>query len=381
MTAPPTTSDPETARTEQRTALTQQSTDAPEPIEGLDAADSWGEYPLDEMLIRNETKSIHEVIRRIQNGRFVMDPDFQRDFLWDETRQSKLIESVLLRIPLPVFYLAEDRDGRMIVVDGLQRLATFRRFLDNQFRLRLPDRSELHGLRFKDLPQKLTNRVEDFNLICYVITSGAPERARLDIFERVNSGVALTRQQMRNSLYQGAGTRFLRDRATSEVFTNATAGSLNPKTMRDREFINRFCAFRILTPDQYAGEMDAFLAATLVKMNTFDAGRLSTLEQAIDRALRNNYLLFGRNAFRKHVPDQDRLGIINASLWDVMTTGLADYSEAEVRASTTSLRDCFFSLLRDEDFVHSITYSTNSKKQVRHRFARGHGAIRAVFDV
>ena len=352
----------------------------PERIEGIDT-DSWGDYPLDEMLIRTETKSVHEVIRRIRENRYVMDPDFQRDFLWDDTRQSKLIESVLLRIPLPVFYLAEDQDGRLIVVDGLQRLHTFRSFLADEFRLRLPDRSELDRLRFKDLPQILKNRIEDCNLICYVISFTAPERARLDIFERVNSGVALTRQQMRNSLYQGAGTRFLRDHAASAVFRDATTRSLNPKTMRDREFINRFCAFRLLTPDRYTGEMDSFLAATLVKMNGLDVAGLTALGKALDRALRNNRSLFGRNAFRKHVPGQEMRGIINASLWDVMTTGMSDYSETEVRARAEPLRDSFFSLLQDNDFAHSITYSTNSRKQVLHRFTTAHGAIRAAFNV
>ena len=377
----PSATDPEAPRTDLHTASETQSPDAPEKIEGLDAAESWGQYPLDEMLIRNETKSINEVIRRIRTGRYVMDPDFQRDFLWDETRQAKLIESVLLRIPLPVSYLAEDSDGRMIVVDGLQRLSTFRRFLDNKLRLRLPDRSELDGSRFDDLPPKLQNRVEDCNLICYVITSKAPDRARLDIFERVNSGVALTRQQMRNSLYQGAGTRFLRDQAATSVFKEVTGHSLNPKTMRDREFINRYCAFQLLTTAGYPSEMDTFLAAALVEMNDLEPVRLSSLEQALRRALRNNQLLFGRNAFRKHAPDQEWRGIINASLWDVMTTGLSKYSESEVRAHEVPLRDAFFWLLRDEDFVHSITYSTNSKKQVLRRFDDAHRMIRAAFDV
>ena len=90
---------------------------------------SWGDYPIDDLLIRHETRTIHEVIRRIGQNNYVMDPDFQRDFIWPEDKQSKLIESVIMRIPLPVFYLAEDDMGRMVVVDGLQRLSTFRRFV------------------------------------------------------------------------------------------------------------------------------------------------------------------------------------------------------------------------------------------------------------
>ena len=180
-----------------------------EEPEGLDEKDtSWGEYPLDEVLIRNETRTIYEVVRRIKQGKYVMDPDFQRDFIWPEDKQSKLIESVVMRIPLPVFYLAEDDAGKMVVVDGLQRLSTFQRFVNGELNLRLADRAELHGKNFDDLEPKLQTRIEDCNLIFYVIDSKVPERARLDIFERVNGGVPLSRQQMRNSSVHGTGYAF-----------------------------------------------------------------------------------------------------------------------------------------------------------------------------
>ena len=116
-----------------------------------------------------------------------------------------------MRIPLPVFYLAEDEEGRMVVVDGLQRLSTFRRFVSNELILKLPYQNELHKKRFSDLSPKLQNRVEDCNLVLYVIDAKVPERAKLDIFERVNSGMPLTRQQMRNCLYMGAATVFFKD--------------------------------------------------------------------------------------------------------------------------------------------------------------------------
>ena len=124
--------------------------------EGLGEEDiSWGHYPLDELLIRNESRTIYDVVRRIKLGQYVMDPDFQRDFIWPEDKQSKLIESVVMRIPLPVFYLAEDDAGKMVVVDGLQRLSTFQRFVNGKLKLRLNDRPELHGKTFYDLAPKL----------------------------------------------------------------------------------------------------------------------------------------------------------------------------------------------------------------------------------
>ena len=182
-----------------------------EEIEGLGSAEDevLGDYPLDTMMIRTESRTIHDVLRRINQAQFIMDPDFQRDFIWSPAEQSKLIESVLMRIPLPVFYIAENEDGTMVVVDGLQRLSSFLHFVNGGLRLRLPHQSQLDGKQFVELENKFQNRIEDCNLTLYIIDSKAPERARLDIFERVNSGVPLTRQQMRNSLYMGQGTRYL----------------------------------------------------------------------------------------------------------------------------------------------------------------------------
>ena len=342
---------------------------APEEPEGLDSeGSSWGDYPIDDFLIRNENRTIHGVIRRIDNNDYVMDPDFQRDFIWSEEKQSKLIESVLLRIPLPVFYLAEDDEGRMIVVDGLQRLSTFHRFIADDLKLRLPDRKDLNGKRFSDLESRLQNRVEDCNLIFYIIDSKAPARARLDIFDRVNSGEALTRQQMRNSLFMGKGTRFLKEEAQTEIFLTATGRSLNKKTMRDREFVNRFCAFQLLDLNDYRGDMDDFLANCLRQMNNMQESELSQLSAEFRNSLTNNLTLFGRHAFRKHFPGQDYRNVINASLWDVMSTGFSRYAEQQVKAYTEDFHEAVYMLLCDDDFIDAITTGTNDVRKVRRRF-------------
>ena len=349
-----------------------------EEIEGLGDGDpsSWGDYPIDTLLIRNEQRTVHDVLRRIDQEQFVMDPDFQRDFIWDEGKQSKLIESVLMRIPLPVFYLAEDDQGRMVVVDGLQRLTTFQRFAAGDLRLSLPHHPELNRKRFAELAPKLQNRIEDCNLILYVIDQKAPEQTRLDIFERVNGGVPLTRQQMRNCLYMGAATRFVRDQSQTELFLEATGKSLRTSIMRDREFVNRFCAFQILDSDDYR-DMDVFLAECLTKMNA-QVDMLPELARQFETALKNNLFVFGKHAFRKHQSDQDYRNVINASLWDVMSTGLSRYTESLVKNHAPELRSGLFELLDDNDFANAITYGTNDSRQVRSRFAMTSEMIEGV---
>jgi hypothetical protein len=353
-------------------------------IEGLggDEDASWGDYPIDTLLIRHETRTVHDVVRRIDQGSYVMDPDFQRAFILPDDKQSKLIESVLMRIPLPVFYLAEDSAGRMIVVDGLQRLSTFARYIKGGLSLKLPNQQELDGKKFEELSAKLQNRIEDCNLVLYIVDAKVPERARLDIFERVNSGVPLTRQQMRNSLYMGNATKFLKDESLTELFKEATGNSLQSSTMRDREFVNRFCAFRLLPLDSYSNkdEMDGFLARALTQMNQLPETDLDALSADFRRSLRNNFAAFGEHSFRKHRPGQERRGVLNASLWDVLSTGLADIPEDAVPARKTMLLDRFYGLMDDEQFIRSITYGPNSANAVRHRFEVMKSTLAEVFD-
>lgn len=349
-------------------------------VEGLDQDEFWGDYPIDEFLIRSETRTVYDVLRRIRRNQYVMDPEFQRDFIWNEPRQSKLIESVLMRIPLPVFYLAEDEEGRMVVVDGLQRLSTFRHFVEDGLSLRLKHRPDLDRKSFAELSPKLQNRIEDCNLIMYVIDAKVQDRARLDIFERVNSGDPLTRQQMRNSLYLGPGTRFLKKEANSQIFLNATGRSLSSATMRDRELVNRFCAFQLFSNHVYRGDMDDFLAQALKHMNQMNEKDLKTLSREFRNGLENNLAIFQSHAFRKHKPSQVRRSVINASLWDVMVTGLSRIPADVVGKQAHCLRSAFYRLMDDEDFITSITYGTNDTKGVTKRFNAAHSMFQEVFD-
>jgi hypothetical protein len=213
----------------------------------------------------------------------------------------------------------------------------------------------------------------------YVIDAKVPERVRLDIFERVNGGVPLTRQQMRNCLFMGQATRFLKTEATTELFQKATGGSLNKSTMRDREFVNRFCAFQILPLEDYRGDMDDFLARALKQMNTYEKNTLEKLSAEFRAGLISNYNLFGKHAFRKHIVGQESRGTLNASLWDVMSTGLSRYPEQAVMDRADTLRNAFYRLLKDQVFVEAITYGSNHVRNVKCRFMKATAMFQEVF--
>ena len=345
-----------------------------EEIEGLGDPDDDAEvsvYPLDDIMVRAETRTVAEVVRRIKADRFFMAPDFQRDFVWEPKKQSKLIESCVMRIPLPVLYVAEGTDGRIVVVDGLQRLTTFSRFLSDELALTgLGSGHPLNGKCFSGLPIHLRERVEDTQLTLYILDRNAPQRARLDIFERVNSGSVLTRQQMRNAIYNGPGTRWLYDMSTEWAFLKATTGSLNAKTMRDREAVNRFAAFRVLGWESYGnGDIDEYLARAIEHLNSASPKTRSQLGEKFLLSMENNALLFGDHAFRKSLIEPlGQRSVINISLFDVLSCTLSDIPARVVSNAGDEISARIVSLVLNKEFEKAITLSTNSTIQVKTRF-------------
>ncbi len=345
-------------------------TPADQDVEGAEKETlDLGAFPIDSLMIRTESRSVFEICRRIDSGLYELNPDFQREFIWDSVRQSKLIESAVLRIPLPVFYLAETRNGKVVIVDGLQRLTTFHRFLKNEFALSgLEFAEELNGKQFKDLPAILKNRIEDIPLTLYLIDSSVPEEAKYEIFERVNGGVPLTRQQMRNCLFVGDATRWLAKIAKETDFLKATGNSLNWRTMRDRECVNRFVGFYLYGENGYGGKMEHFLNETLRKMNE-NPPDYDKLTSAFLRSMQNNHLLFGEHAFRKSLPYSGNYrSVINIALFDVFSVLLADANPEAVAQNKDAIVKATTGLLSRSDFIGSISGSTNSSRNVLLRF-------------
>ncbi len=150
--------------------------------------------------------------------------------------------------------------------------------------------------------------------------------------------------------------------------------------MRDREFVNRFCAFKLLPIEDYRGDMDDFLAKGLTKMNNLGTEALQKLSAQFRTSLHSNFKVFGKHACRKHIEGQDSRSVLNASLWDVMSTGLAGYPEHLVEARTEGLKSAFYTLMLEDDFVRSITYSVNDTNRVKYRFSVAGAMFKEVFD-
>lgn len=179
----------------------------------------------------------------IEQGRISLTIEYQRKYVWDLGKASRLIESLLLNVPIPVCYFAEDEHGVYEVIDGLQRLTTIKHYLDGEFGLTgISVLSELEGKYFEDLAPRDQRRLENRTIRCIVITEDSHPDIKFDVFERLNTGAAsLTAQELRNSVFRGEFNDELKVLAEEPYFRNLT-GSFSNKRMDLEELILRFFA-------------------------------------------------------------------------------------------------------------------------------------------
>ena len=221
-------------------------------------------YPDAEVNITSEPVSAFQLKRKFDKKPeplLVLDPDFQREVVWDDKQKSELIESIIMGIPLPLIYVKEDENGVYIIVDGRQRLTTLFEFMNNKLKLKgLKILSFLNGKDFKTIDQKQQNKIEDCPLTLHVIKPPTSDRVTFDLFDRVNrGGTRLNNQEMRNALYQGTSTKLLNKLSKSVSFKNATENAIPSKRMKDRYLILRFLSFYLwrkeLLIDTKTGEL------------------------------------------------------------------------------------------------------------------------------
>lgn len=207
--------------------------------------------PFNPTQIRVDTRqiTIDLLLSRIEHEELDLNPNFQRkQGLWSEKTQSQLIESILVRIPLPSFYLDATDDEKWLVVDGLQRLTTLKRFMiDKELRLsKMEFLTELNGKKYDELPRSFQRRLKETPVTVYLIDKGTPSEVKFNIFKRINTGgLPLSPQEIRHALNQGKATTLLERLANSEEFQKATNRSIRDDRMTDRECVLRFFAFSI----------------------------------------------------------------------------------------------------------------------------------------
>lgn len=331
--------------------------------------------------VDREPMSIFQVLRKIKIEEIKLDPDFQRNLVWDAKRQSRLIESILLKIPLPAFYLDAIEPDQWVVVDGLQRLSTLDSFL-NKNTLRLTGLEflgrQFDGLTFDKLPRSSQRDIEETQLTMYIIRPETPPKVKFTIFHRINTGgMVLTAQEIRHATFPGRAPKLLRQMAESNEFKNATLFSVNPKRMDDRECVLRHFAFRITNFKGFPKpDLNDFLGSAMNTLNKASNETIAMLESDFKRAMVLCHQIFGPYAFRKFNRKDGTRGPINKAMFESWSTAVLDFDEYQLLSAIEPiLAGLEEALATDVEYLKSLSLATGGLAPVNKRFNKAYQII------
>lgn len=338
-------------------------------------------YELKRKYDRTNNKK-EQLLELHKKNQIILDSEFQREGVWNRKQQSELIESVLIGLPIPTMYFCEDRYANLIVVDGRQRLTAFFEFLNDEFPLsELKILKKLSGKKFSELDPVYQSKIEDYQLIIQVIKPTTPDSIKFNIFDRVNrGGTPLNNQEMRNALYQGHSTDLLKTLSKSKEFKMATNNAIKENRMKDKYLILRAIAFYLWMNNmivdrrgnliKYNGDIDDFLGKTMEYLNFVDLNILKSIEHDFILSMMKIYEILGDNAFRLQNENKKRLPI-NMNVFEVVTYIMMQISKDNKinnLAESSFIRNKYFKLIKNEEFLENIRNHRDSVKKVNDRF-------------
>ena len=344
------------------------------------------DFDPDNINVITRQRSLDTLISRLKSGEIDSTPDFQRsEDLWNAKTMSRLIESILLNLPLPAFYFdASDKDY-WIVIDGLQRLSTLRKFIvfaednheeyENRLVLKgLGALSQYNDKDYNELPSRMKRRISEFDITLYLIQPGTDKNVKYSIFHRVNTGgLRLNAQEIRNALNQGGEAPWFLKRL-SELESFRRIVGIPSKRMQDRELSLRFIAHQILPSEDYKGSISRFLDQAIEELNK-KKNEFDNLKQKFEQALILSEEVFGEHVFSKSILSGKN--DFNSSLYDVWMYyfALLNQSDIEIvkRGKKRVIKD-FKNLLSirsedQKDFYDAITTASTDTTRVERRFA------------
>jgi len=338
------------------------------------------EVPIKVRKINSEKsdESIFNLCRRHQKGNLDLQPEYQRQKVWDDTKSSRLIESVLLKVPIPVIYLSEEPDNKYSVIDGQQRLHAFIRFHKNELTLRgLTILTDLNGKKFEELPDEIQNRFEDAKIHVIEILKESDPDVKFDIFERLNTGaVPLNAQELRNCVYRGSYNRLINELSEDKDFL-FLLGLKNPhERMQDRELVLRFLAFYHNTYLKYTSSMKRFLNKEIEQHKNLNQQEEAELKNTFRKSVRLTKTVFGDKAFKRFIAGsvKDSNGNwekkLNKGLFDIIMFGFTNYEDNQIVPKSDMIREeLLLFMTHDESFINSISGSgTDNKDKIFTRF-------------
>lgn len=309
----------------------------------------------------------------LDDGYIITNPDYQRDYVYDDKRASKLIESMLMGIPLPTVYFCQEENGRYSVIDGQQRLTSISRFLKNDFALcGLLELSDLNGLKFQDLDDPLKPKLKNTSIRSIVILKQSQD-LKYEIFARLNQGsVALKPQELRNCIYRGPFNALLDELSENKHLKALFHDDNQRKSYQER--ILRFFAIR--NYNEYKSSMNK-------TMNDYMSSHRNDTDDAIksQRKLFNGVIdtvkqVLGEKAFFSYERDGSKLiEKFSGSVYDSIVVPFSTFDAHNLVMHADEIRSAIDNLKRNDAQYREDTYAaTGSKKRVL-------GRIMAVYNI
>ncbi|WP_434748036.1 DUF262 domain-containing protein [Paenibacillus amylolyticus] len=345
-------------------------------------------FDADKIRIDQQMLSLKYLTDLMKEKQIILNPGFQRNKVWNEKkRKSLLIESLMLRIPIPAFYFYENEDSKFIVIDGLQRLSTIAEFINGDFRLFGLEYLEEYcgGKKFSELDVKYQQRIYRTQLAVNILDARSPSNVVFDIFRRVNTGgISLKPQEIRNAISKNHTRQLLKSLYASEEFREATRGRIKDDRMDGQEFILRFIAFYKAynfdegTLNYYSGNIAAFLDNAVLKLNETNNKEIEEFMVAFKRAMVAAKKLFKEYAFRKCYVNSNgyvysNLDIINKSLytsWAVVLSNPRFIDIEFLEFGDEVLNKLAKQLTEDVTYNTLLTQGTNSTRSVQYSFLK-----------
>lgn len=334
--------------------------------------------------IRRDPFTLGELIDKIEYDEVNFETSFQRKSdLWDSTKQSRLIESVLLRLPLPAFYFDEiienendinKRRSVWQVIDGLQRCSAFNNFIVKQSLAleNLEFLTRFNGAKYDDLPRELQRRINQSPITVYIVEKGTPDEVKFNIFKRINTGgLVLNAQEIRHAMNQGIAADYVASLAEMDSFKRATCNIIKTERMEDRDFVTRYVAFYLQDYAEYQPDLDSFLTKGMAKIKSVTQEEREEMKENFDKAMHTSMSIFGDDAFRKRQNPTDRRKPINKALFEVLSVYIAKLSEAQSQLLISKkelFKSKFMLLNNDPKFLYAISSGTGQKESVNRRY-------------
>ncbi|WP_394391928.1 DUF262 domain-containing protein [Shewanella woodyi] len=362
-------------------------------------------HPWDPDKIRITTKhfTLREVVDQIGDKDIDLSPDFQRDYVWSDKQKTRLIESVLLGIPLPAFYFNQESDGSYQIVDGVQRLSTISSFMRNEHTLKkiqLEYLKDFDGRKFSDLGPLEIRRFRATQIVVHVIEPTTPVGIKYDIFSRVNTlGSPLKAQEIRHAMSTSRSRDFLSSLVENKNFDEATDFNFWKKLetgenirhsgrMTDREIALRFCAFKVSTLDEYKqfSSLDRFLVNFTDRLDdkpnaeSISDNDMDDLITSFDSAMVSAQKILGNLAFRRIEPDKTRRGPINRAIFESQSIALSRYSTNKLLSKSNEVRSALLDLFLNDEYTKSVTVGTGAPNSVKVRLDMPRIALRNIFN-